>query len=489
MTSASNPEAQMVIPYSARDPIRIFNLSAKIRDVFYFYTPDGQRVLLWYYDASRGIWLVRGEEMVRAIVSRSMEPDYEARVISSVVQKVKDDTRNLKVQLGKMAPQRIVLANGVYDLDTGEFSTEFRREDYQIVALPYDYDPEAKCPRFEQALEEWLPNNKDHQKALVEWMGYNLVQHHRYEILMILVGDGANGKTRFLNAMIMLLGKENVSGRTLQELATDRFAAASLFGKLANICADISAEGIRHTGMIKTLTGGDLRVSAQYKHKDSFEFANSAKLTFSANQVPMCSDTTNAWYRRPYLVEFKERFTAENRKKDPELDCKLQAELSGIFNLAVAGYRRLVEQGSLTGDKGTEEKRREFNRLSDPLRYFFDRFCKPDVEGRITYGAMSLLYKKVNAKYGKRPPVGQRTVTTRRPEYCDHREPQRIAGVSQRFYEGITIDLKEYYQEIGKPRQNVVQEMIGGYLTTTVMGEEAPATDPEQASLVIGEAI
>jgi hypothetical protein len=37
----------------------------------------------------------------------------------------------------------------------------------------------------------------------------------------------------------MFLGSENVSHASLQELSDDRFAAADMYGKLANICADL----------------------------------------------------------------------------------------------------------------------------------------------------------------------------------------------------------------------------------------------------------
>jgi putative DNA primase/helicase len=52
-------------------------------------------------------------------------------------------------------------------------------------------------------------------------------------------GSGDNGKSVFLKLLKMFLGSENVSHASLQELSDDRFAAADMYGKLANICADL----------------------------------------------------------------------------------------------------------------------------------------------------------------------------------------------------------------------------------------------------------
>jgi putative DNA primase/helicase len=38
----------------------------------------------------------------------------------------------------------------------------------------------------------------------------------------------------------------------------NRFATAELYGKLANIDADISKEALKNAGILKKLTGGDL---------------------------------------------------------------------------------------------------------------------------------------------------------------------------------------------------------------------------------------
>jgi putative DNA primase/helicase len=72
----------------------------------------------------------------------------------------------------------------------------------------------------------------------------------------MLDGPGDTGKSTLLALFEELLGTRNVSNATLQSIAHDRFAGADLYGKLANISADLDAKAIQSTGVFKILTGG-----------------------------------------------------------------------------------------------------------------------------------------------------------------------------------------------------------------------------------------
>jgi putative DNA primase/helicase len=88
-----------------------------------------------------------------------------------------------------------------------------------------------------------------------------------------------------------LLGPENISAESLHRILDNRFAVAELYGKLANIDADMSTEALRNTGILKKLTGSD-PIPAEQKFKPPFRFVNYAKLLFSANDMPHTPDET-----------------------------------------------------------------------------------------------------------------------------------------------------------------------------------------------------
>jgi phage/plasmid-associated DNA primase len=54
-------------------------------------------------------------------------------------------------------------------------------------------------------------------------------------------------------------------------LLENRFATAELYGKLANIDADLSKEALKNTGTLKKMTGGDY-IPAEEKFPPAFKF-------------------------------------------------------------------------------------------------------------------------------------------------------------------------------------------------------------------------
>ena len=71
--------------------------------------------------------------------------------------------------------------------------------------------------------------------------------------------------------MIKFVGADNVSNETLQRLVSNRFAAASLVGKLANICTDLPTKRLEDTHLFKGITGGD-PIQAERKYQPPFSY-------------------------------------------------------------------------------------------------------------------------------------------------------------------------------------------------------------------------
>jgi len=477
-----NP-AEVVLSYSPSDGIAVFSMAESLKAIFRFYTPAGKDSLCWVYQAHKGIWVPRGRELIEEIVTRSMSEFFRSRIVSEVVKKIRNDTRDESVTLGRMTSSRIVMANGVFDMGANKFSPEFNPDDYQLVALSYEYDAKADCPRFKRFLDEVCPNGDD-QMALVEFMGYCLMHHHRYHTFIVLVGSGENGKSKLLGVLKAMLGIKNVTGISLQHLAHDRFMAARLTDKLANICPDIPDQPIKYTGIIKALTGEDL-ITVQHKHRDSFELENHAKLLFSANQIPAVGDTTDAWFRRVRIIEFPNQFKVGNKKRDPDIGKKLAAELQGIFNLAVEGWQRMERQGGLTGAKSTEENRQDYLKRSNPMQYFIHRFCRPDPEAKATVAAVYDCYRRVSISLGK-VPITKSWFSIRMLEMLDYVEARqtKIDGKNTRIYAGMNIDLDSLAKEMVTTNTPSVsyKENVGEIIMIFDNGVFA-GTDPDQEIL------
>lgn len=250
------------------------------------------------------------------------------------------------------------------------------------MQLPVTYDPKARCPVFDGYLESSQPDECVRQ-FLDEWAGYNLTSDCGQEKALINIGKGGDGKSVFLYVMEKLIGSGNVSSRTLQSIAGGvRFATADLYGALANICADLSADELKATGSFKELVSGDL-MTAEKKMKDSFQFHNIAKLSFSANEVPASPDGSPAFFDRWLVVMWPRTFRGTS-DQDTELKSKIAddpGEMSGVLNRALAGLTRLRQRGQFTTCGAMEDAKGQFRLGADNVTaYVLD--VAPDKAGQ-----------------------------------------------------------------------------------------------------------
>ena len=177
-----------------------------------------------------------------------------------------------------------------------------------------------------------------------------------------------------------LLGEANVCAVPLHRLEEDRFAPAQLYGKLANVFADLDARALASSSIFKSITGGDL-VQAERKFRDAFSFVPFARLIFSANEAPPTPDSSDAFFRRWLVIPFEERFTG---RADHGLLEKLTTpeELSGLLNHGLAARPELFGRGDFATTKPTALAKHKFRVDSDSVAGFVDECCDVDPTDR-----------------------------------------------------------------------------------------------------------
>ena len=272
------------------------------------------------------------------------------------------------------------LENGIYNLNTGELE-DFSPEKISITQMPLKYDPKADCPKIKQFIREIL--GEDQTKLVQEFFGYCLMKDYKFNKAFMCFGTGRNGKTTFLNLLTKFLGEDNISIVSLQDLLYNRFAKQKLYGKLANVYDDLPNSKLSSTGNFKILTGKG-RIWADVKFQDGFEFKNYAKLIFSCNELPKTEDTTYAFFRRWALLKFKNVFEGENEDPDMEEKITTEQELSGLFNWAITGLKRLLKNGGFTETQTAKALKSEWITRTDPLRAFVEKYVEIDSESYVT---------------------------------------------------------------------------------------------------------
>jgi len=175
-------------------------------------------------------------------------------------------------------------------------------------------------------------------------MGLFLVPDTSYQRFWILVGPGANGKSVVCNVLSALIGEDNVSNISLDQMG-EKHSSVAMLGKLANIASEIETDEIR-TGerVIKAITGED-RVQLNEKYKPVFSARIKARLLFACNELPLFKDRSQAIARRLLVIPMEQ--VVDPSKQDPKLVEKLLGELPGIFNWALEGLKDLYNTGTL----------------------------------------------------------------------------------------------------------------------------------------------
>lgn len=286
--------------------------------------------------------------------------------------------RTFDVEIGlPVDPAWINVKNGLLNWRTGELR-DHTPEFLSINQVPVNWVPDARCPMIEDFIVEALP--PDAPPLFMEIAGLALYGRNPMQKAVLFLGPGGNGKSVALRLIEALCGPENFSSLSLQTIAENRFAAAELFGKLANICGDLDARSIERTDTFKQLTGGDT-LAAEHKFGKFFMFTSHALPIFSANTPPITSDQTAAWFDRWITLPFPVKFRGTDREV-PGLADKLVAkgEIEGFLVHAVNGLRDLMARGHFGIPESVAAEGARYREELDSVASFIANCCELDQE-------------------------------------------------------------------------------------------------------------
>jgi putative DNA primase/helicase len=279
----------------------------------------------------------------------------------------------------------IACQNGLLDLGpilSGESDLpvlyEFSPRHFSSVQLGFEFDPDATCPEYDKFIQEVLPALKAGDRRverLEQFAGWALSNSAlRLEKAAVLVGNGANGKSTFLNMLTELLGAGNVSHVALEDFG-QRFRPQQMMGKLANISNDMNRVERFEEGVFKQLVSGD-RVQFERKNMDPVTCYCHARLIFATNHLPAINDRTTGTFRRLLVIPFKESFC--EAKADKHLDTKLAQELAGVANRLFRALASLVRDGHFAECSICAAAEATYRIDTDPFLQFFEEHCKLD---------------------------------------------------------------------------------------------------------------
>jgi P4 family phage/plasmid primase-like protien len=325
------------------------------------------------YIYRKGVYHPDGDSSVRQLVkaflkSRGLATQWSSRKAEEVVKYIEVDAPLL---WERPPMDRINVLNGLLDVNTAKLSPH-SPDFLSPIQLPVKFDPDARCETWDWFVPDVFPG--DSSALAWEIPAWLMTPDMAIQKAILLNGEGRNGKSTYLRALLAFLGLNNVCAISLHHLETDRFSVARLVGKLANICPDLPSEDLASTSIFKSITGGDVLL-AERKYEASFELSPFARLIFSANILPKGRDASPAFFRRWIVIPFERVF----KDGDPgtirgdELDAMLAdpTEMSGLLNRAIK-VLPLIRANGLTEGASVRRAIEEFRQTTDPFAVWLD---------------------------------------------------------------------------------------------------------------------
>jgi P4 family phage/plasmid primase-like protien len=333
---------------------------------------DGRRLrfsnrdVLWSYDAASGVWRRLSASDAVAFAGRlydfvlaRLRTEGEANRASSRYRSIRrilfETLHDYCVDPDGFDRNHdlIAFANGVYDLSRDRLLPH-GPENMLTIGREYDHDPTATCPRFEQFLDEVLVspvNPADDTSPLLpdpelrllvqEMMGYCLATDCRAERGFFLVGEGRNGKSTLIRIVRQVVGEENACDFDVRDLG-DPQMTLRLMGKLVAVQTELDAGKAIPDARFKAIVSGE-GLTAKEVYKVPVSFKPFATFIMAGNDLPATRDRSKGMWARTIVIPFLSTF--EGPAADANLQDRFVAELPGIFNFAIEGYRRLRDGG------------------------------------------------------------------------------------------------------------------------------------------------
>ena len=249
-------------------------------------------------------------------------------------------------------------------------------ESYLRHCLDVTYDPEAKSPEYDRALDGIFSAATYPEGLRRHWnelFGYIIQPRRNFPLIGILLGSGDNGKTVLAKTVIRLLGKNLVQSQRVDELDNSRFGMGGLFGKYLFLDDDVRA-GVRlPDGTLKTISEAK-EVTGEHKYGPTFNFTVRTVPLLLCNNIPSLADVSHGMLRRLMVIPFDRRFT--DKDKDLDLFERIWAnELSGVLNRALSGYGRLLERRRFKLPRAVTIATEHWLQQANPLPAFLKERC------------------------------------------------------------------------------------------------------------------
>ena len=318
----------------------------------------------------------------------------------------------------------IFFNNGIYNLKTKKLEP-FSHKLIAFKKLSANYNPQAKCLKFQKFLNEISDTDEELLQLIQELVGYCLIENNKAQKFFVIYGNGCNGKSVLQSAITGVIGMKNVSNLNIAHIG-QRFSNASIVDKKVNIATENEADF--ETEQLKAITSGD-PIMVEEKYAKAYEYIPTCKMIFLCNALPNTKDNSHGFYRRLILIPLTKTIINPN----PNLSEELKVEVDGIAQWALEGLERLIQNNyQFTVGKATVKLQDKYKKEQDPVKVFFEENLDYSQGNKIARKQLLEAYKgwlQANSIDGKGTDSVQKF----------WKELKRVIEISGRFEEYVQV--------------------------------------------------
>lgn len=245
-----------------------------------------------------------------------------------------------------------------------------RRQDLITHIVPVRFDPKATCPRWLTFLTGKLPDPAVRRMVQVS-SGLGLLGI-TVQYLFFHYGDGANGKSVYMETLCRLLGEIAVTlpaTSLIGEGGSSGSASpdlARLFGRRMLRVKELPEGEDLRENLVKELTGGEM-ITARDLFTGYMDFQPIFIAMMSGNGYPRISGVDDGIWRRMAVVHWPVKIAKEDRREFEEIVSSFDVERPGILNWLIEGIHIFLKEGLVIPEaveRATQDYRDDMDRTA-----------------------------------------------------------------------------------------------------------------------------
>lgn len=332
----------------------------------------------------------------------------------------------------------VACSNGLLDVTTRKLLPH-DPSFFNVVSVPFDYEPGATAPLWEEFLRELWEDDPDSVSALQEWFGYVLSGRTDIHKIMLIVGPTRSGKGTIARIVKLLVGGDaNVVGPTLASLG-GQFGLEPLIGKPLAIIGDARATANSTVAVERLLmVSAHDTLSVDRKNRLSWNGELPTRLMMLSNELPGFGDASGAIVNRFLVLTLQNSWLG---REDKDLSKKLAAELPGILNWSLDGLVRLDENLRFAEPKSSDDAVITMLDQASPISAFVRDCCDTGPGHEVPVDDIFEAWKMWCDDSGRRPGTKQtfgKMLNAARPSL--RRVQPREDDSRYRAYQGIRLN-------------------------------------------------